>query len=396
MIQPRSFPIGFGLLISLSIVLFILYPKPRSFREYSSQVISSYAKTTPSSPITEPGLVTNATLGFERVFAVGLAERSDKRDALTLISSLTGFRINWIEGVRGESVVDKALPYGIDRVKLWETNLGSWRGHINAVRTIVEEGISTALIMEDDMDWDVRLKDQLQHIAAGARTLQPLPTHPPASPYGDDWDLLWLGHCGEVFPEVLEEYASMDPNSPDFVYVSTKYTIENDLTVPPPARVAGFQNYTTSPYTRWVHVTGAPICTFAYALSLEGAKKVLFDLSVDHLAGPFDNALAGLCRWGRPETRLGMRCFTVTPPVFMHHKAKGYSNGDSDIQVVGGGGKGSLREVGTTENMVWSARLNTREMIMGEDMKSQFKEVEEGAEEEMVEEEMAEEKVGTE
>ncbi|KAK2628995.1 hypothetical protein QTJ16_002098 [Diplocarpon rosae] len=390
MIQPRSFPIGFGLLVSLSIGLFILYPKPRSFREYSSQVISSYAKATPSSPISEPGLVTNATLGFERVFAVGLAERSDKRDALMLISSLTGFRINWIEGVRGESVVDKALPYGVDRVKLWETNLGSWRGHINAVRTIVEEGISTALIMEDDMDWDVRLKDQLQDIAAGTRTLQPLRTHPSASPYGDDWDLLWLGHCGEVFPEKLEEYASMDPNSPDFVYVSTKYTIENDLTVPPPARVAGFQNYTTSPYTRWVHVTGAPICTFAYALSLEGAKKVLFDLSVDHLAGPFDNALAGLCRWGRPQTRLGMRCFTVTPPVFMHHKAKGYSNGDSDIQVVGGGGKGSLREVGTTENMVWSARLNTREMIMGEDMKSQF------MEEEEEEETVQEEKVGSE
>ena len=79
--------------------------------------------------------VHNTTLGFEKVFAVGLPERSDKRDALALTSSLTGFKVDWIDGVRGESVVDKALPFGVDRAKLWENNVGSWRGHMNAVRT---------------------------------------------------------------------------------------------------------------------------------------------------------------------------------------------------------------------------------------------------------------------
>lgn len=68
---------------------------------------------------------------------MGLPERSDKRDALTLISTLTGFNIEWVDGVKGEAVSDKALPYGADRVKLWESNLGSWRGHMNAVRGYV-------------------------------------------------------------------------------------------------------------------------------------------------------------------------------------------------------------------------------------------------------------------
>jgi hypothetical protein len=79
--------------------------------------------------------VTNNTLGFERVFAVGLPDRSDKRDALVLTSSLTGFKVDLINGVQGERVSDRALPFGVDRKQLWETNLGSWRGHMNAVRT---------------------------------------------------------------------------------------------------------------------------------------------------------------------------------------------------------------------------------------------------------------------
>lgn len=78
--------------------------------------------------------IANETLGFEKVFVVGLKERSDKRDALALSSALTGFKLEWVDGVRGETIPNKAVPAGVDRKALWETNLGSWRGHMNAVR----------------------------------------------------------------------------------------------------------------------------------------------------------------------------------------------------------------------------------------------------------------------
>lgn len=78
--------------------------------------------------------VANGTLGFGKVFVVGLPERTDKRDAMALTSSLTGFDVEWIDGVRGDSIPDKAVPFGVDRKRLMETNLGSWRGHMNAVR----------------------------------------------------------------------------------------------------------------------------------------------------------------------------------------------------------------------------------------------------------------------
>ena len=231
------------------------------------------------------------------------------------------------------------------------------------------------------MDWDTRLKSQLPMVAQGARELLEVPgKDTPTSPYGSDWDLLWLGHCGEVFPELLDENKEKPTASPGIEYMSRKFVIPNDPTVPEPDKVTGLINFGSHPpHTRWVHITGAPICSFAYALSNRGARKVLFDLSVDHLTGPFDNALAGLCRRAvsshaaaspaeAGDRGLDARCVSVTPPLFFHHKAKGLANADSDIQTVA---NGDVREHGTTENIVWSARNNLRNMIMGTEMESQ-------------------------
>ncbi|KAH6652066.1 hypothetical protein BKA67DRAFT_537910 [Truncatella angustata] len=326
--------------------------------------------------------VTNDTLGFSKIFVVGLPERSDKRDAIALTSSLTGFRVDWVDGVRGNTIPDKAVPFGTDRKKLWENNLGSWRGHMNAIRRIVEEDLDSALIMEDDMDWDVRLKPQLERVAQGARALLGSASNP-TSPYGDDWDILWLGHCGEVFPELLDENKGKPADDAGLKYMQRKFVIENDLTVPPLDKVTGLIDFKQSPeHTRFVHITAAPICTFAYALSQRGARKVLFDLSVDHLNGPFDNSLAWLCRravssMGSTDPKaagdrgLDAKCISVTPPVFFHHKAKGLISGDSDIQTVA---DSKIREKGSTENIVWSARSNIRNMIMGTRMESQYEE----------------------
>lgn len=101
-------------------------------------------------------------------------------------------------------------------------------------------------------------------------------------------------------------------------------------------------------------------------------------MSVDHLFGAFDNALAGLCRrsvaaagdeHAEGDRGLDTRCVSVTPPVFFHHKPKGRVAGDSDIQDVGGD---DVRDKGFTENIMWSARNNIRNMILGTGMESQF------------------------
>lgn len=78
--------------------------------------------------------VVNDTLGFSKVFVVGLPERSDKRDAIALTSAATGFHVEFVDGIKGDAIPDKAVPFGIDRKEYWESNLGSWRGHMDAIR----------------------------------------------------------------------------------------------------------------------------------------------------------------------------------------------------------------------------------------------------------------------
>ena len=78
--------------------------------------------------------VANRTLGFEKIIALGLPERTDKRDALTLMAALSDIDIEWIAGVKPEDIPAKAVPYGIDVSKIEDNFLGSWRAHLNAIR----------------------------------------------------------------------------------------------------------------------------------------------------------------------------------------------------------------------------------------------------------------------
>ena len=80
------------------------------------------------------GRVSNKTLGFEKVIAIGLPERSDKRDAVTLMAAMSGFEVDWVDGVKPESIPNKAVPYGVDQSKASDNFLGCWRSHMDAVR----------------------------------------------------------------------------------------------------------------------------------------------------------------------------------------------------------------------------------------------------------------------
>jgi hypothetical protein len=210
--------------------------------------------------------------------------------------------------------------------------------------SIIENNLATAFIMEDDVDWDIRLLSQLPQFAEGVRSLSGIPpSETQYSPYGDDWDILWPGHCGEVLPTDDDR----------------RYIIENDETVAPKAHQPWLRGLKDLPeHTRMVHKTGAPICTFGYAVSYRGAQKILMALAIKaggNLA--FDNSLAYLCRDGY----LDIKCYSVEPQLFQHHRPAGSVGKDSDIN---GGASDAVREKGITDFIVLSARLNLEQLIM--------------------------------
>lgn len=79
---------------------------------------------------------------------------------MALMAATTGLHFEFFPAVRAEQVPDKAMPPGAQG---WLGGVrGSWRAHINALRSIVEQNLTSAVIFEDDLDWDVRIKQVLE------------------------------------------------------------------------------------------------------------------------------------------------------------------------------------------------------------------------------------------
>jgi hypothetical protein len=213
--------------------------------------------------------------------------------------------------------------------------------------SIVKDRIQTTLIMEDDADWDVNARTQLLEFARGARYIQEYEDETTRSPYGDDWDVLWIGHCGVT----------------DFIERDQRYwVIRNDPTTVPEELFewSGRPNLTppaiNDTFTRIVYNAVGGRCLFAYAVSLRGARNLL-DIETLSLetAMTADRAVARLCN----ALRFGARCIAPYPSLFGSHKAAGPMNKDSDRQKI----KGKWREVGETNHVVFSTRLNLKKMM---------------------------------
>lgn len=255
----------------------------------------------------------------------------------------------------------------------------------NCVR-LIEENITSALILEDDADWDIRIKHQMSDFAKASRLLlQPLlgtpdryldPTHPQpqgdeeprdfdikkdstsepsTSPYGDidRWDLLWLGHCGSRFPR------ASDRNVP--LGRAVKFA---DETVPEPQHVDiqfGDTELVDSypAHTRVVSRSWLNTCTVGYGLSQAGARRLLYELSVHKMTGQTDIMFRAFCDGS--EERPVHTCLTVQPQLFQHHRPVGNKSSFSDISEP----RTDYNEQAFTKNVRWSTRVNFRKLLDG-------------------------------
>ncbi|MCJ1394603.1 hypothetical protein MMC18_007483 [Xylographa bjoerkii] len=290
---------------------------------------------------------------------------------MLLTASLCNISLSWVNGVKGEMVEPKVLPPLSSVEELGTGNVGSWRAHMNAMQTVVAQGLTSALIFEDDIDWDIRLKAQLYDTAKAFRMLTrppvsdspvetnsasiparinsgelldlnfhelPAESTPPDSPYSDDWDILWLGYChGPWSP-------APGGQSKDQVVQLT------DATVP---MKYGLGDY--PPQTRvWKYVSD-PICSLGYAVSQRGARNLLYEAGLVSFDKAFDILLLEFCQ--------RYNCLLTQPQLFNHWRKPGKKSCDSDISPAGDGPE---LQQDWTPTIRQSARLNMKKLLKGD------------------------------
>ncbi|KAJ4163380.1 hypothetical protein LMH87_005114 [Akanthomyces muscarius] len=331
--------------------------------------------------------IKNATLGFEKIFVVGLPERTDRRDGLTFQADLSNLQIEFIDGVKGDQIAKKAVPVDEGGLKIKPAEIGCWRGHMNAIVEMIRQNLTSVLILEDDSDWDVRIHEQLRDFALSTRALtQPLagsspnspsyadPTFldpsqpdpreisfdslpntvlPRHSPYGDDWDLLWVGNCGLHFPFPASE-----------TIAKGRVIHRDDKTVAPKDNLWSINKPFTlkedyPAHTRAVSHAQEGVCTLGYALSHRGARRIMQEVALKPVTDAYDILLRFFCE-GTHGRKKGV-CLAPQPPYFHHHRPAGPMAAMSDI----GDHEGEFRKQPMTDMVRWSVRLNSDLIIDG-------------------------------
>lgn len=214
--------------------------------------------------------------------------------------------------------------------------------------------------MEDDSDWDVNIKIQLQTFALGVRALQGTTETPSTSPYGDDWDILWLGHCGIECKTDLPFYQT-----------------PHDPTIPEPRH---FLPYWRDPppierpdHARLTCTAKDGVCTNMYAVSYNGAQRILAALSVNpsglaeeiDIGAQFDVSLGRMCGNGY------LRCFAPYPSLTGAFRPAGSAGKVSDIHDEKGEAVGFA-----SWGVLYSTMLNVKQILNREPVHATWDDVE--------------------
>lgn len=274
------------------------------------------------------------SIQFQKILALTPSSVSWRTKGLIAAAQLVGLQIdiptqppNSRHFIDAFAAQDGPRSWGSPRTT--HPNLGSaraWLSHLDLLKFVVQSQYSTTLILEDDVDWDVRILEQMQHASEGLRsyfeppqdvdidagraplantTTQQIPRarnedsrHP--DPYSSrNWDVLWLGNCGEYLGSGSNHFTWPD----DTVLPRNQYS----------GPIKAYSESYLPEHHRMAIYTSTSICTFGYAVTLSGAAKILEYLSAGNNEA-FDVALQQACKEdGKLE------CLSVTPEIFHHY-----------------------------------------------------------------------------
>ncbi|KAI1852632.1 hypothetical protein JX266_002173 [Neoarthrinium moseri] len=286
----------------------------------------------------------NSTLGFEKLVAVSVGP-SWRTRGLHAAAKLTGLDIT----IPPQPQVSDEFVRAFQNLGAAEGqrtpqpgSARAWLAHLDLLKYVVTSQVETALIVEDDVDWDVRLRDQMRLISDNVRNYTH--THEEdTTPFGLDWDVLWLGHCGSVTEDSMPHplvYADDTRCEAELYSGWSKYFLQGKVP-------AGH---------RQVQASFVTVCTFAYGVTKASAQKLLALLSKGGDEA-FDVSLSAYCRDG------SLHCLVINPQVFNHYEPPAQHGYTSEVHAGDGLGR-SAEEAdfekvkGATGNIVESARCS--------------------------------------
>ncbi|KAK8094784.1 hypothetical protein PG997_001469 [Apiospora hydei] len=353
-------------IVALSAV-FLLVPIILMYRAYSTTDVEAPRTWRPDRmkpaqvPASAPSVVeavTNATLGFEKLLVLSVRP-SWRTRGLEAAAKLTGLDFTVLPQTPSPDDVlhafqQKAHGKGVGSAK-------AWLAHLDVLKHVISSGLETALIVEDDLDWDVSLRTkQMALVVDHVRNFtgvgpDDLST---TSPYGDAWDVLWLGHCGA---EMRPVPAAASVAAAGWSSVSQPYFDPLRLNGTGARPHWGLDTLRWKG-TGWQHPPagirlvqdGGAVCSWAYAVSRRSADKVLARMvQGDNQA--FDIGLKDAC------DRSELNCVTVVPGVMSSYSPPADLGYQSPVRVGDGKGvKGNESDFegvrGTTPDVVYSAR----------------------------------------
>lgn len=204
--------------------------------------------------------------------------------------------------------------------------------------------------MESDVDWDLRIKDIMSGVAEGVNRLIDWPFENTlntkeaplqhSSPYGDKWDVIWIGHCA------AHDYGN-----------GRIYEI-HDPTVPPEDHEYTFGGRPTDdqhkPGTRIMFQLRGVICAYAYAVSYQGAKKMLKHVEEDGTNLPADFFIGSFC-----NEKADIACAGVWPQVMTAAStASNIAHGDGAVT-------SNANDASPGPALQYSARFNSKLVLDG-------------------------------
>lgn len=215
----------------------------------------------------------------------------------------------------------------------------------------MDKRLGSAIIMEDDADWDVAIKSQLQSFALAVRDLQGANDSATTSPYGDDWDILWLGHCGLECKTDLPVF--LTPEDPTILPPHHFLPYWRD---PPPVD--------RPDHARLTCTANDGVCSVLYAVSYRGAQRILSALSVNpsgiaeitDIGAQFDVSLGRMCGAGY------LRCFAPYPSLTGGYQPAGPIAKVSDVHNEDGD-----RVEASSGGVMYSTMMNINRILGGED-----------------------------